>query len=110
LIAWIWGLAPTSIVREDVVILDAAARLGHHLGDGVAPGLVVGGLLVLRRCGGRPINLDQYRIYVPSRPFCPPKPFSLSFVSCGTVPDPDPGQSRKVAGLLDTGASVFCLK
>ena len=41
--------SPPLVVGEDVVVLDAGARLGHHLGDGVAPGLVVGCLLVLSR-------------------------------------------------------------
>ena len=60
---------PAFVVGEDVVILDAGARLGHQLGDGVASSLVVGRLLLLRRIRGRPINFDQYRIYVPSRLF-----------------------------------------
>jgi threonine dehydrogenase-like Zn-dependent dehydrogenase len=34
--------SPTFVVREDVVILDAGARLGHHFLHGFAPGLVVG--------------------------------------------------------------------
>jgi hypothetical protein len=35
-------LAPPFTVGEDVGILDAAAWFGHHLSDGVAPGLVGG--------------------------------------------------------------------
>jgi NADPH:quinone reductase-like Zn-dependent oxidoreductase len=34
--------SPTFVVREDVVILDAGARLGHNLLHGVTLGLVVG--------------------------------------------------------------------
>jgi hypothetical protein len=58
------ALPPTSIVGA----LDAAAWFGHHLRHGVAPGLIVGRLLVLAGVIGGAVNFDQYRIYVSSRP------------------------------------------
>ena len=37
----------------------ARARHGHHGGDGVAPGGIVGGLLVRDGGGGRAVDFDQ---------------------------------------------------
>ena len=54
------GLAPPLIVGEHVVVLHAAARLGHHLGHGIAPGLVVSGLFVATRVFDRAVYLDQH--------------------------------------------------
>ena len=51
------ALSPTFIVGT----LDAGARLGHNLGDGVAPCLVVGCLLVLRWVVGATVNFDQHK-------------------------------------------------
>jgi hypothetical protein len=64
-------LSPTLVIGEDVVVFDTAAWLGHHLRDSVAPGLVVGRLLVLGGIVGGAISFDQYRVYVPRCPFCP---------------------------------------
>ena len=76
---------------------------------GVAPGLVVARLFVLRRVGGRPINFDQYRTRAPSPPFWPPKPFCLSFVFCRTVSE-SYLDHRENAGVLEAGVGVFCLE
>jgi hypothetical protein len=62
-------LPPRCVIGEDVVILDAAARLGHHLGNGVAPGLIVGGLLVLFWGGGTGICFDQHVPSGKTQPF-----------------------------------------
>ena len=44
---------------EDVVVLDAAARLGHHLRDSVPPGLVVGCFLMAGGICLFSVNFDQ---------------------------------------------------
>jgi hypothetical protein len=61
--------SPRLIVGEQVVILDAAARLGHHIGHRIAPPLVMSGLFVLAGIFLGPVNFDQYRICVASRLF-----------------------------------------
>ena len=53
-------LSPAGVVRENVGELHARARFGHHRGDGVAPKLVVGGLLVRGRRLGRAVDLDEH--------------------------------------------------
>jgi hypothetical protein len=53
------GLPPPFVVGIEAVVLDAAARLGHHLRHRVAPGLVVGCLFVVGGVVGRAIDLDQ---------------------------------------------------
>lgn len=50
---------PAVLVGKDIAILDAGAGLGHHAGDGVAPGLVVGRFFVAGRVVGRAIDLDE---------------------------------------------------
>ena len=45
--------------REHRGVLRAGAGLGHHGGDGVAPGLIMGGFLVLSGSVRVAVNLDQ---------------------------------------------------
>lgn len=42
-----------------LLIFNTAARLRHHTGNGVAPGGVVGGLLVFRGCAGGPVGFNE---------------------------------------------------
>jgi hypothetical protein len=77
------SLSPSLVVRENVDILDAGTRLGHHVRHGVAPPLVMRGCFVPISIGLHAVNFDQYRIYVPSRPFWPLRPFCLFFAFCG---------------------------
>lgn len=51
-------LCPSLITGENIVILGAAARLGHHLRHSVAPGLTVGCLFMPARIRLGAINLD----------------------------------------------------
>ncbi len=62
-------LSPSGLAGENVIVLDAAARLRHHLRHGVAPLGVMGRLLVLSRIGGGPENLDQHTLSGVSQPF-----------------------------------------
>jgi hypothetical protein len=52
-------LVPTLFVWEDICALDAGSRLGHHIGDRIAPFLIVGRLFVPGRVVGGAIYLDQ---------------------------------------------------
>src|SRR3990172_2749781 len=83
----IW-LTPGRIVREDVVVHRARPGLGHHLPCGLLPGLVVGGLAMLRRIVGRAIDLDQDE---PRR----------VVVLLDDVETRDPRLAHAVAGVLD---------
>jgi hypothetical protein len=53
------SLAPTPVIGKNVGILDARARLGHHLCHRVPTNLVMSGLLVSARIRLGAINLDQ---------------------------------------------------
>jgi len=50
-------LSPAGLIGEDITILDAASRLSHHIGHGVAPLLIMGRLLVFGRVVRRAIDL-----------------------------------------------------
>ena len=49
-----------AVIRVDVVVFDARARLGHHAGYGVAPRRVVGGFLVPDSILYSSVDLDQH--------------------------------------------------
>ena len=53
--------SPSAIIRVKVGVLPARARLGHHGGHRVPPGLVVGGLLVGGGSVGRAVGLARGR-------------------------------------------------
>ena len=52
--------SPACVGGEKVGVFHAGAGFGHHRGDGVAPKLVVGGLLVRGRRLGRAVDLDEH--------------------------------------------------
>jgi len=54
------GLPAFVVLRGDVDVARARARLRHQIGDSVAPARIVSGGLVRRRRVGRAVDLDQH--------------------------------------------------
>ena len=62
--------SPPGVGGKNVGELDAAARLGHHALDRIAPALVVSRFLVPRGVCLSPVDLDQQTLYRLDQLYC----------------------------------------